>query len=279
MMDAEKRELRERAGVGVEAGSKRWVEVTPSEYAHERGGLAAIRDLLSDTDPYRAWANFTFTTRSGRQYEVDLLGVGKAGIYLLELKHWSDTITGDHQTWFHNGRPQDNPRILTDVKAKHFKQLLIDVSGRVRIPFLHAGVVLHQPGAQVRLTERGQAGIYRIDGQGPEGLDQLLRDLLAQSPRDSRDIVDRDRSVQLAKVIERAGVRRSVRHRTVGNLLLADNPLAEGPGWQDYVGKHTALDRVRRVRFYIRDAQASDEEKIASLRVARPVTLAVDQGQ
>ncbi|MET8142266.1 BREX system serine/threonine kinase PglW [Sphaerisporangium sp. NPDC005288] len=256
--------------MGVEAGSRRWVEVTPSEYAHERGGLAAIRDLLPDTDPYRAWSNFTFTTRSGRQYEVDLLVIGQAGVYLLELKHWSGTITGDHQTWFHNRRAEDNPRLLTDVKAKHFKQLLVDVSGSARgIPFVYAGVVLHQPGAQVRLTDRGRAGVYRIDGQGPAGLDELLADLLARPPRDGRDVIDRERSVRLAKVIERAGVRRSVRHRTVGNLLLDDNPLAEGPGWQDYLGRHTALDRVRRVRFYIRDAQASDEEKMASLRAAR----------
>ncbi|MBB4705170.1 BREX system serine/threonine kinase PglW [Sphaerisporangium siamense] len=253
----------------MEAGNKRWVEVTPSEYAHEQGGLAAIRELLPDTDPYRAWSNFTFTTRSGRQYEVDLLVIGRAGIYLLELKHWSGTISGDHQTWFHNRRPEDNPRLLTDLKAKHFKQLLVDVSGATRVPFVHAGVVLHQPGAQVQLTDRGRAGVYRIDGQGPAGLEELLADLVARPPRDSRDLVDRQRSVQLAKVIERAGVRRSVRHRTVGNLLLDDNPLAEGPGWQDYLARHTALDRVRRVRFYIRNARASDEEKMASLRAAR----------
>ena len=34
----------------MDAGSRRWVEVTPSEYAHERAGLAAIRATLDDDD-------------------------------------------------------------------------------------------------------------------------------------------------------------------------------------------------------------------------------------
>lgn len=252
----------------VEPGSKRWVEITESEYAHERGGLAAIRARLADADPYRAWSNFTFTTRSGRQYEVDLVIIGRSAIHLLELKHWSGTITGDHQTWFHNGVAEDNPRILADNKAKHFKQLLIDAGGR-DVPFVHAGVVLHQPDAQVRLTDRGRAGVYRIDGQGPAGLDELIKDAIAAAPRNPRQLIDRTRSVALARLIERAGVRRSVRHRKVGNMQLAENPLAEGPGWQDYLAKHPVLDRVRRVRFYLVNQAASQEERTAILRAAK----------
>lgn len=46
-----------RAGLGVinvvRPDSNRWIEVTPSEHAHERGGLATARTSLNDTDPYR----------------------------------------------------------------------------------------------------------------------------------------------------------------------------------------------------------------------------------
>jgi len=252
----------------MEPGSKRWIEVAPSGHAHERGGLAAIRARLDDDDPYRAWSNFTFTTRSGRQYEVDLLVIGRGGIYLLELKHWSGRITGDHQTWFHNGRAEDNPRILADSKAKHFRQLLIDAGGR-DLPFVHAGVVLHQPATEVRLTDRGRQGVYRIDGQGPEGLDRLIEDELAVTPENPRNAVDRRRSVELARLINKAGVRPSVRHRRVGNLELTDTPLAEGPGWQDYLAEHPMLDSVRRVRFYLVDRGVSDEERAATLRAAK----------
>ncbi|WP_405393429.1 BREX system serine/threonine kinase PglW [Microbispora hainanensis] len=252
----------------MEPGSKRWVEVTESEYAHERGGLAAIRAALDDADPYRAWSNFTFTTRSGRQYEVDLLVIGKAGLYLLELKHWSGRINGDHQTWFHNGVAEDNPRLLAENKAKHFKQLLLDAGGR-DVPFVHAGVVLHQPDTQVHLTDRGRAGVYRIDGQGPAGLDELIKDALAAEPHNPHQLIDRRRSVELTRLIDKAGVRRSVRHRKVGNMQVEDDPLAEGPGWQDYLAKHPVLDRVRRVRFYLVNQAASQEERTAILRAAK----------
>ncbi|MBG0825185.1 BREX system serine/threonine kinase PglW [Planomonospora sp. ID91781] len=252
----------------MDAGSRRWVEVAPSGHSHERSGLTAIRALLPDEDPYRAWSNFSFTTRSGRQYEVDLLVIGRGGIHLLELKHWSGRITGDHQTWFHNGAAEDHPRVLADTKAKHFKQLLEDVGGR-DLPFVHAGVVLHQPSAEVRLTERGRHGVYRIDGQGPDGLAELIRDELAATPSHPRNAVDRRRSVELARLIERAGVRRSVRDRKVGNLELADSPLAEGPGWQDYLARHPLLDGVRRVRFHLVDRSVSQEEHAAILRAAK----------
>lgn len=252
----------------MEPGSTRWVEVTPSEHDHERAGLAAIRELLSESDPYRAWSNFTFTTKTNRQYEVDLLVIGRGGIYLLELKHWSGRITGDYQTWFHNRRPTDNPRLLADSKAKHFKQLLADAGGR-NLPFVHAGVVLHNPQTTVQLDTRGRAGVYRIDGQGPAGLDELIKDVLAKAPQSTRDLIDGRRSAELARLINRAGVRKSIKYRQVGNLLVSEDPIAEGPGWQDHLADHPSLGEARRVRFYLVNQAATEEERAAILRAAK----------
>lgn len=252
----------------MEPGSNRWVEVTPSEYAHERSGLTAIRELLSESDPYRAWSNFTFTTKNNRQYEVDLLVIGRGGIYLLELKHWSGRIDGDQQTWFHNRRPKDNPMRLANSKAQHFKQLLLDAGGR-NLPFVHAGVVLHNPDTEVRLDSRGRSGVYRIDGQGPAGLDEVVKDALEAAPRSARDLIDGRRSAELARLIARAGVRKSVKHRRVGNLLVSEDPIAEGPAWQDHLAQHPSLGEARRVRFYLVDKAASEEERGAILRAAK----------
>ncbi|HEX5539967.1 MAG TPA: hypothetical protein VFX60_00105 [Micromonospora sp.] len=47
--------------------------LTPSQFAHEREALAHVQQLLPDTEPYRAWSNFTFTAQTGYSYEVDLL--------------------------------------------------------------------------------------------------------------------------------------------------------------------------------------------------------------
>jgi len=213
--------------------SPRWTEVTPSEHSHERAGLTAVREALPDADPYRAWSNFTFTTADGRLYEVDLLVIGRSGLHLVELKHWSGTITGDGHTWWHNSHPVDNPRLLADAKAKRLRSLLEDVARErgvhTRVPFVTASVLLHAPDAEVRLDDRGRAGVYGLDGAGPKGLPGLVSRLLAAPPRDERDVMDARRSKELAKLLQSAGLRRSVRQRRVGSLLLDESLLAEGP--------------------------------------------------
>ena len=55
----------------MRADSDRWVEVTPSEFAHERAGLALVRELLPDRTPYRAGSNFEFRDTSGKWHEVE----------------------------------------------------------------------------------------------------------------------------------------------------------------------------------------------------------------
>ena len=269
---------------GVRPDSKRWVEVTPSEYDHERGGLAAVREALPDTDPYRAWSNFTFTSGDGRLYEVDLLVIGKGGLHLIELKHWHGTIRGDGQTWWRGAHPIDNPRLLADAKAKRLKSLLSEVAHsegiKVRVPFISASVLLHAPGVKVDLSAQGIHGVYRLDDQGPPNLPPVVAELLTIAPQGLRQAIDHTRSKQLAKLIEAAGIRRSVRHRQVGSLLLEENPIAEGPGWQDYLGRHTTLDGVvRRVRFYLVQRDAASDERATILRAARREFAALESVQ
>ncbi|MER5335281.1 hypothetical protein [Micromonospora sp. NPDC002717] len=45
----------------------RWTTITPSQFTHEREALAHVQALLPDTEPYRAWSNFTFTAQTGHQ--------------------------------------------------------------------------------------------------------------------------------------------------------------------------------------------------------------------
>ena len=66
-------------------GRDRWVEVTPSRFPHERNGLEYVRAALPDQDPYRAWTGVEIITDRGRSLDVDLLVIGPAGIYVVEL--------------------------------------------------------------------------------------------------------------------------------------------------------------------------------------------------
>jgi hypothetical protein len=43
----------------------RWVTIADSQFPHERQGLEAVKQLLPDAPPFRAWANFEFRDSRG----------------------------------------------------------------------------------------------------------------------------------------------------------------------------------------------------------------------
>ena len=107
----------------------RWVTVTESEFDHERRGLEAIREKLPDSDPWRAWSNFTFTANTGHVREVDLLVVAPGGVCMIELKDWHGSVTSENGTWVQTTpggrrRTHGNPLHLVNRKAKELAGLL-----------------------------------------------------------------------------------------------------------------------------------------------------------
>jgi hypothetical protein len=115
-------------------GRDRWVEVTPSRFAHEREGLEYVRAALPDEDPYRAWTGVEIITDRGRSLDVDLLVIAPAGLFVVELKAWSGRITGDRYSWairYERGvRTESNPWRLNNAKARELKSLLRDTLRR-----------------------------------------------------------------------------------------------------------------------------------------------------
>ena len=107
---------------------KLWKQITPSDFAWEREGLAFLKAQLPDHEPYRAWANFEFIAQGGAINEVDVLVLTPKGLFLVEIKSHPGEISGDAGTWVwsHEGRRRvfDNPRLLADRKAKKLKSLL-----------------------------------------------------------------------------------------------------------------------------------------------------------
>src|SRR5262249_52880505 len=80
--------------------------------------------------------------------------------------------------------------------------------------------------------------------------------------------VDRPRAREIVRLIKEAGVRAATADRTVGQLLLAPRPYAEGHGWQDYLAGHQVQTQVvRRVRFYL-TARAEPAERDMIARAA-----------
>ena len=106
-----------------------WKILTPSQFEHERRALDFVRAGLPDHDPFRAWANFEFTSADGALYEVDLLLLTREGFWLVEIKGRPGKVEGDVGTWTWTtpeGRrlTDDNPVDLANRKAKALSTIL-----------------------------------------------------------------------------------------------------------------------------------------------------------
>ncbi|GHJ17085.1 BREX system serine/threonine kinase PglW [Micromonospora sp. AKA38] len=259
----------------------RWTTITPSQFAHEREALAYIQALLPDTEPYRAWSNFTFTAPTGHPYEVDLLVAGPGGLYLIEIKSLTGRLTSSGSNWIQTSpsrtRTFDNPLHLADMKAKKLKGLLQAAAARrrgtpIRVPFVQAAVFLSKPGLHVELSEHHLHGVY-----GPEpspghqsGPLPAIGSLLQRPPQDERQRVGKEVSAALPGLLEAVGVARSRKHYQVGSWELESRPYDLGPTWQDHHARHRELEREhRRIRIYLVERNAVQADRASIERAAR----------
>lgn len=242
----------------------RWETVTESEFQHERQGLEAIREKLPDSEPWRAWSNFTFTASSGHVREVDLLVAAPGGVYLIELKDWHGTVESRNGGWLQTkpGGGQvshGNPLHLANKKARELGDLLRrQTPAGTSAPWVSEAVCFTDISLRVRLPARDLHGVYTVDE---------LVTMLKQPPRDDRRRFDAVRSRQLKDSLRRVGIARSAAEYKVGPYLLDRKPFDSGPTWADYLARHSELREAARVRIYLR-ARGSDESLRASVEGA-----------
>ena len=238
----------------------RWTTVTESEFDHERRGLEAVRELLPDAEPWRAWSNFTFTANSGHVREVDLLVVTPGGVFMIELKDWHGSVTSEYGIWVQTtpgGRriSHGNPLHLANKKAKELAGLLrqqLPSQAHRRQVWVGEAVCFTDAGLRVHLPPGDQNGVHTV---------AALVEMLKRPPRDERHRVDATRSREIKAALERIGIRRSDAEYKVGPYLLERKAFDTGPTWADYLARHEELPESARIRVYVRE-RGSD----ASLR-------------
>ncbi|BEH01458.1 BREX system serine/threonine kinase PglW [Brooklawnia propionicigenes] len=250
----------------------RWVEVTPSQFAHEAEGLRVIRDLLPARAPFRAWSNFEFRDDRGNWSEVDLLVLAPDGLHLLELKYYSGRLRGTDQQWLRDGhRAEDSPLMLANRKAKRLRSKLMTAfdnwarnqpfdpqrprSANQVIPFVQAGVFLHHPDFVCELPEAARLDLYGLPGATTSGLDPIT-DVLDAVPRPGTKIYEG----AIVGVMKLIGLRAHARE--AGQYVLDAQPLEDGPGWQDWLATHKHLrDQRRRIRFRVAPGGSTEDAR------------------
>lgn len=260
--------------------SERWVSLGEPASAAEAAALQAFRRLLPDDGVTRAWANLTFLDTSGRSAEVDVLLLSPVGLYVVELKGWHGTISGDQQNWqvqFADHLPprfERNPYLLADGKAKRLAGLLKQTAPRGRqdvVPFVQAVVVLHGRDALVELDGLAASHVLALDGYNVRGLppERTLSRFLATPPVNPRHQITPRQAEQLAALIAAAGFVPTPKMRMVGRYRLTSaEPIATGKGWQDHLAAHPDVPGLtRRVRLFDlpQGASRSDREELERL--------------
>ncbi|MFJ9943714.1 BREX system serine/threonine kinase PglW [Streptomyces erythrochromogenes] len=238
----------------------RWTTVTESEHEHERRGLDAIRRRLPDEEPWRAWSNFTFTANSGHVREIDLLVTAPAGVFLLELKDWHGSVRGGGNDWVQTTpggtqRRHGNPLHLANRKAKELAGLINDVSGRPGDrPKIWVGeaVCFTDDKLRVNLPAADLNGVFTV---------KQLVEMLAEPPGDARRRITAETSRRVDGALKKLGIAPIRRQHEVGSYLLDAKAFDSGPTWADYLGRHSQLHDLARVRVFLSERGASDAER------------------
>ena len=235
----------------------------PSEFDHERAGLAHLRDLLPDRAPFQAWTNFEFRDRDGKWYEVDALVLGERRLHLVELKHYRGTITGNAYRWQRGGRSEDSPLLLARRKAQRLKGVITtpwaDLQpGLTRAHPVHPALRLPaRRGCRCALPPADATDLFGLEaGSAERPAEHRPAGAGAAAPVAATGLIEQDDL--LVKLFERIGFALRREHE-VGSWRLVGAPLAEGDGWQDWPAEHRlARQDQARIRFFVSKPGASE---------------------
>lgn len=240
---------------------ERWVEVSPSQFAHETEGLQYLRSVVPSQSPLRVWTNFEFRDGRGGWHEVDALLLTPSGLHLLELKYYAGRLTGSDTQWLRDGkRAESSPLLLARKKAQYLASKLKDAlfdwarekgvaieDTRTVVPFVNQAVFLHHPGFTSDLAASSNIGLYGLDESEATSHLPGISSLIHEAPRKA-PIGPNQESI-LADLMARIGLVQR-REREAGSWIIEDGALDEGPGWQDWRGYHkVAKQEPVRIRF------------------------------
>ena len=205
----------------------RWSAITQSAFEWERAALEFLREHLPDHEPWRAWANFEFIDDQGRVNEVDVLVLTPQGLVLVEIKSRPGAVEGDAHSWTWNtdGRRTtvDNPLRLANRKAQRLASLLrrqdAIAKSPVQAPWVEAAVFLSAVRPPLRLDASTLNRVFLRGRPGREDDDGIIgaitSALTSAFPR--RQPIEASASRMIARAIEQAGIRPSLRERRIGD--------------------------------------------------------------
>ena len=232
-------------------------------HAHEQEGIAFALEALPDTEPYHAWALVDLLDRStGRLLEIDLLVLGYAALYLVELKAWPGRIEGDASDWLWtdpDGRKRwrDNPRPLAHRKAQILKSRLDHaMPSGMRAPWVEPLVFLTAKDVRLGLSRDGVIGVVKRDTFAAA---ITHHEFHGADPRRQGVAINTPTQRAVLQALRSIGFRERKARLHVGSYELGEL-LGETESFQDREAIHREIrSQRRRARTYLVPAQTSVE--------------------
>ena len=195
-------------------------------------------------------------------------------VYLVEIKSWSGTISGDASTWRRevDGREflLDSPLLLANRKAKKLGSILKaqKALAKKRRPFIEAIVFLSRVGVRCWLKGLARTGVYlaaRSEQNDHPSILDVLNGNAGFDPRRPPTRIDPSLSRAFGQAMRQAGIRPSQRQRRVADYRVREL-LLETDTYQDWEAEHVSVpSSKRRIRIY-RLRHASSESVRAERR-------------
>lgn len=243
-----------------------------SEYPWEAEALAFIRSELPDSDPFHVWELVELVdSAKGRIHEIDCLVLGFSALYLVEIKSGPGIYEGDATDWqrtapAERARYMEPPYKLTNLKAKILKSLLERQMPRDRgSVWVQPLVFLSAPDVTLKLRAPGdQCVVTRKNFLRAVQFHELPGATDVRRP----DRINRLQQGDIARALERIGIRQSEGAKRVGSYKLGE-VLEEGPGYEDRVARHAERSGIRRrARIYLVPQQTTVDRRQTLLRAA-----------
>jgi len=250
-----------------------------SLFTHEQQAIEEIESLLDGS--LRSLSNVNlYDNQTNYYYEYDLIIVGRSGIYVVDLKHWSGVIEIREYQWRRNKNEyRPDPHINNSFKCKILKSLYEHQFVTYPPIWVESIIVLTNPEATVYNADSPKDAAEAASSGKHNFTFASISDLVSFLRRRERDapILGEEQITAITKYLKRLNMPKQEKQYTVPGYETVEY-LSQKPEYIEMLArptdvKHGGLKRLRVFRF----TQTDKTERERFRKIALNTLNAVEQ--
>ena len=241
-----------------------WEDIATSELAWERELHESLRRDLTVVPPFKVWSNFEFIDLYGAAFDVDMMVLTRAGIFLVELFAGTGTVevSDRHWRWTDSeSRVQilDNPITLARDRAQRIREFVDEYIQEARCPTIHGVVLVVREDTTFTFSSPDLNRYITAVPEHPT-LPSIIGALESgDAPGLEPHALTEDVLARFEHALEDVGLFPSKKYRVVGEWQCG-KLLETSENHQDYIARHIRQDIRRRVRVFFSPRNVAKEQ-------------------